>query len=175
MIIRPPAWKNCKERNYYKSELEVRGLFLENIKRDIKKLGYSILIKTWYPWYFITHNWEFQEFLSETVHYNTSLFPDIFYKGRIISDKGRIYLTAEDATKEISTLKADMTHLILSQSLIPDEESEYLKKRMLREEGYLLKEYDYNYPVTSGFPKLMEEEINPNHGSNSFWTLMKVG
>ena len=87
-----------------------------------------------------------------------------FYKSRIISDKGRIYLTAEDATKEIKTLKADMTHLALSQYLIPDEESEYLKKRILREEGYLMKESEYDYPVATDFERLMREEINPNHG-----------
>lgn len=164
MITKPPAWRNCKERNYYESELEVRKLFLEKVRYDIKNFGSTRLVKTWYPWIFITNNWEFQGFLSETVHYNASLFPEIFYKGRIISDKGRIYLTAEDTTKEIPTLKADMTNLNLSQFLIPDEESEYLKKRILKEEGYLLKEYEYNYPVTSHFEKTMKEEINPNHG-----------
>ena len=165
MITKPPAWRNCKERDYYESELEVRKFFLERIRQGIKERGQSNLVKTWYPcWYFITNNWEFQEFLSETVHYNASLFPELFYKGRIISDKGRIYLTAEDTTKMIPTLKADMTNLKLSQYLIPDEESEYLKKRILREEGYLLKEKEYGYSVTPHFEKLMEEEINPNHG-----------
>lgn len=164
MIIKPPAWKNCKERDYYESELEARRLFLKNIRRDIKEQGKLMLIKTWYPWSFILRNGEFREFCSQTIHYDSSLFPDLFYKSRIISDKGRIYLTAEDATKDIKTLKADITHLDLSQYLIPDEESEYLKKRILREEGYLLKESEYPYPVSTDFERLMREEINPNHG-----------
>lgn len=166
MIIKPPAWKNCKERDYCESELEVRELFLKKVSRYIKNQGRILLIKTWYPWSFILRNGEFQNFLSETVHYNASLFPELFYKSRIISDKGRIYLTAEDATKEIKTLKADMTHLDLSQYLIPDEESEYLKKRILREEGYFLKESEYDYPVGYDFERLMREEINPDHGFN---------
>ena len=164
MIIKPPAWKNCKERDYYESELEVRELFLKKIRRDIKELHRSLLIKTWYPWSFILRDGEFREFCSQIIHYNASIFPDLFYKSRIISDKGRIYLTAEDTTKKIPTLKADITHLNLSQGLIPDEESEYLKKRILKEEGYLLKEYEYNYPVSTDFERLMREEINPNHG-----------
>lgn len=164
MIIKPQAWKKCKERDYYESELEVRELFLEKVRRDIRELNSSLLIKTWYPWSFILRDGEFQEFCSQTIHYNASTFPDLFYKSRLISDKGRIYLTAEDTTKKIPTLKADMTHLNLSQGLIPDDESEYLKKRILREEGYLSKEYEYSYPVGSDFKRLMKDEINPNHG-----------
>lgn len=166
MIIKPPAWRNCKERDYYESELEARRLFLKKVRRDIKEVHNSLLIKTWYPWSFILRDGEFREFCSQKIHYDASIFPDLFYKSRIISDKGRIYLTAKDTTKKIQTLKADITHLTLSQYLIPDEESEYLKKRILREEGYLMKEYEYNYPVTSDFERLMVEEINPNHGFN---------
>ena len=163
MIIKPPAWKNCKERDYYESELEIRELFLKKVRQDIKELHRSLLVKTWYPWPFILCDWEFQIFLSETIHYNASLFPELFYKSRLISDKGGIYLTAEDTTKKIPTLKADITHLTLSQYLIPDEESEYLKKRILREEGYFLKESEHDYPVGTVFERIMKE-INPNHG-----------
>ena len=80
MIIKPPAWKNCKERDYYESELEVRELFLKKIRRDIKELHRSLLIKTWYPWSFILRDGEFREFCSQIIHYNASIFPDLFYK-----------------------------------------------------------------------------------------------